>query len=280
MADRTSLPALRQHSNRPDASRYDAVPLPRLPQGKAAEGQVQRQDRDGARALEGVAKMGLRYLPGVNEPQGRLQHEAPPRSRRHSKDAWFMQHRLREAWNRTGDGRFAGPVEVDESYFGGRERNKHARKRLKLGRGPIGKTAVVGVKDRQTGDVKASVVSHTDGATLQSFIRQHVNPGAILYTDEALAYKGMPEFTHEAVKHSVSEFVRDMAHTNGIESFWATLKRAHKGVYHKISAKHLQRYINEFAGRHCTRDDDTRDQMTGVVAGLVGKRLMYRDLIA
>ena len=111
-------------------------------------------------------------------------------------------------------------------------------------------------------------------------IREHVNPGAVLYTDEAHAYKGMPEFRHEAVKHSVGEFVRDMAHTNGIESFWATLKRAHKGVYHKISPKHLQRYINEFAGRHCTRDDDTRDQMTGVVAGLVGKRLMYRDLIA
>ena len=107
---------------------------------------------------------------------------------------------------------------------------------------------MVGVKDRQTGDVKASVVSHTDGETLQSFIREHVNPGAVLYTDEAHAYKGMPEFNHEAVKHSVGEFVRDMAHTNGIESFWATLKRAHKGVYHKISPKHLQRYVNEFPG--------------------------------
>ena len=214
-------------------------------------------------SLKGVSSMKLHRDLGVTQ-----------------KTSWFMQHRLREAWNRTGDERFAGPVEVDESYFGGRERNKHARKRLKLGRGPVGKTAVVGVKDRQTGEVKASVVSHTDGATLQSFIREHVNPGAVLYTDEALAYKGMPEFTHEAVKHSVGEFVRDMAHTNGIESFWATLKRAHKGVYHKISPKHLQRYINEFAGRHCTRDDDTRDQMTGVVTGLVGKRLMYRDLIA
>ena len=194
--------------------------------------------------------------------------------------AWFMLHRIREAWSSQDGNSFAGPVEVDESYFSGRERNKHARKRLKLGRGPVGKTAVVGVKDRQTGDVKASVVARTDGATLQSFIREHVNPVAVLYTDEALAYKGMPEFTHEAVKHSVGEFVRDMAHANGIESFWATLKRSHKGVYHKISPKHLQRYINEFAGKRNVRDEDTLAQMVVVSAGLVGKRLMYRDLVA
>ena len=85
---------------------------------------------------------------------------------------------------------------------------------------------------------------------------------------------------HEAVKHSVSEYVRDMAHTNGIESFWAMLKRGYHGVYHKMSAKHLQRYVNEFAGRHNVRERDTVDQMARIAQGMVGKRLRYEDLIA
>ena len=103
--------------------------------------------------------------------------------------------------------------------------------------------------------------------------------GATVYTDDAAAYKGMP-FDHEAVRHSVGEYVSGMAHTNGIESFWSMLKRAHKGVYHKISPKHLQRYVNEFSGRHGIRERDTLDQMNAVVAGMVGKRLMYRELVA
>ena len=82
------------------------------------------------------------------------------------------------------------------------------------------------------------------------------------------------------MKHSVGEYVRDQAHTNGMESFWSMLKRAHKGTFHKISPKHLQRYVNEFAGRHNIRDKDTIDQMYSVVAGMVGRRLMYRDLVA
>ena len=104
-------------------------------------------------------------------------------------------------------------------------------------------------------------------------------PGATVYTDDAAAYKGMP-FEHESVRHSTGEYVKEMAHTNGIESFWATLKRAHKGVYHKISPKHLQRYVDQFAAKHNIRGKDTIDQMQSVVAGMVGKRLMYRDLVA
>ena len=100
-----------------------------------------------------------------------------------------------------------------------------------------------------------------------------------MYTDDASAYKGIP-FEHESVRHSVGEYVRDMASTQGIESFWATLKRAHKGTFHKISPKHLRRYVNEFAGKHNFRDKDTIDQMNAVIAGMVGKRLMYRDLVA
>ena len=154
------------------------------------------------------------------------------------KTAWFMLQRIRQAWSHDDLHAFAGPIEIDETYFGGKERNKHKGKKIKAGRGTVGKTAVVGAKDRKTNKVRAMVVKATDAKTLQSFVFAAALAGATVYTDDAAAYKGMP-FDHHAVKHSVGEYVRGMAHTNGIESFWSMLKRAHKGVYHKISAKHL-----------------------------------------
>ena len=158
------------------------------------------------------------------------------------------------------------------------EKNKHESKKLRAGRGPVGKTAVVGVKDRATGQVAARVVERTDKDTLQGFVKTHTAQGAKVYTDDTCSYRSLDN--HESVKHSVGEYVNGMAHTNGVESFWSMLKRAHKGTFHKLSAKHLQRYVNEFAGRHNIRDLDTIRQMEHVVAAMVGRRLMYRDLIA
>ena len=197
--------------------------------------------------------------------------------------AWFMLHRIREAWAEDDDDQFDGPVEVDETYMGGKRRNMSNSQRKELsgtGHGSVGKTAIVGMKDRDTNEVRAEIVEQTDGETLQDFVRENAEPGATLYTDEAKAYKGMPEFDHEAVKHSVSEYVDGMAHTNGIESFWSMLKRAHKGTFHKMSPKHLQRYVSEFAGKHNIRDSGTLAQMRDTVARLVGRSLLYRDLIA
>ena len=194
------------------------------------------------------------------------------------KTAWYMIHRIREAWGDDNDA-FDGPVEVDETYMGGRRTSLSRRERAKLkGRGPIGKTAVVGVKDRATNIVQARVVANVKAVTLQSFVMSHIKPGAQVFSDENAGYRGLPN--HDTVNHTIDEYVRGQVHVNGIESFWSMLKRAHKGTFHYISPKHLQRYVNEFAGKHSIRHQDTIHQMQGVVVGLVGRRLMYRDLIA
>ena len=172
------------------------------------------------------------------------------------------------------------PAEADETYFGGKRKNMPKAKRAKLtGRGTAGKTAVVGVKDRDTKMIAAKVVRSTDAVTLQRFVRENVESGATVYTDDAGAYEGLTDFDHGSVKHSVGEYVDGHIRTNGIESFWSMLKRAHKGVFHKISPKHLQRYVNEFAGRQNIRDLDTIEQMAMITDGMAGERLMYRDLI-
>ena len=217
-------------------------------------------------SLKSVSSMKLQRDIGVSQPT-----------------AWFMLHRIREAWAEDDEDDLDGPVEVDEAYFGGERKNVPLAKRKELagtGRGTVGKTAVVGIKDRDSNEVRAEVVRRADGATLKRFVREHAEPGAKVYTDEAAAYKGMAEYDHEAVNHSVAEYFRGMTHTNGIESFWSMLKRAHDGTFHKMSPKHLQRYVSEFAGKHNQRGSDTLIQMRDTVARFVGRRLLRRDLIA
>ena len=193
------------------------------------------------------------------------------------KTAWHLAHRIRKAWE-TDKGLFTGPVEVDETYIGGKERNKHADQKRRAGRGPVGKTAVVGVKDRDTNQVSAAAVQGTDRRTLQGFVAERTVAGTRVYTDEHGAYHGMPN--HVSVRHSTGEYVRDGAHSNGIESFWSMLKRGVIGTYHHISEKHTGRYATEFSGRHNKLSADTLDQMQDMIIQLVGKRLRYQDLIA
>ncbi len=221
-------------------------------------------------SLKGVSSMKLHRDIGVSQPT-----------------AWFMLQRIRKAFDGDDEPPFTGPVELDEAYFGGKRHNMSNTKRKNLegtGRGAVGKTAVVGAKDRKTGKVKAQVVDTPDRSTLQSFVDANVAFGATIYTDGASAYHGVGNMFnnihHHSVNHTVGEYVRGMAHTNGVESFWAMLKRGYQGTYHRISPKHLHRYIAEFAGRHSIRALDTLDQMAALAQGMVGKRLKYRELVA
>ena len=155
------------------------------------------------------------------------------------KAAWHMGQRIREMWDNQSE-KFAGPVEVDETYIGGKETNKHADKKPNAGRGTVGKSVVAGAKDRDSGQVSAQIVPDIKRATLHGFIHDKADANATVYTDDLKSYQGMP-FHHESVSHSVSEYVRDQAHVNGLESFWASLKRGYHDTYHHMSPKHLGR---------------------------------------
>ena len=211
--------------------------------------------------------------------------------------AWHMAHKIRasftdEAKRVFGFHRFDGPTEVDEAYIGGKESNKHADKKLNAGRGAVGKTAIVGIKDRRTNQVHVEVVDDTTKQTLQDFVTEWTKDDTVVYTDEARAYIGLPR-EHHTIAHGKGEYVRYEVHvsdvgefiehqisTNGMESFWSLFKRGYVGTYHKMSAKHLHRYVTEFEGRHNSREFDTLEQMEGTVAGMAGKRLRWTDITA
>ena len=216
-----------------------------------------------ASSLKGISSMKLHRELGITQ-----------------KSAWFMAHRIREAYEAHSE--FSGEVEMDEVYIGGLKRHKRGKaiEKMPHGTGGVGKTAVVGLKERDTGRIYAQVVPDAKRKTLHQIIEERVVHGSTMYTDEWIGYKKMPHHKHKTVRHGVREYVRGKVHVNGVESFWAVLQRAHMGVFHKLSPKHLQRYINEFYTRSNIRDLDTLDQMKHMVAMMIGKRLTYRNLKA
>ena len=202
------------------------------------------------------------------------------------KSAWFMLHRIREACKQ-GDWMLTNEVEVDETYLGGLDKNRRHSKKQKPGSGSKkDKTAIIGMRERD-GRIKAMVIEDGKGDTLKKVVRENVESGSTLFTDENRGYvhlgdKYGGEYKHESVKHSAKEFVSGMAHTNGIESVWAVLKRGFNGVYHNWTEKHCDRYVDEFTFRlnegNC--EIDTLDRIKSLYKGMDGRRIKYKELIA
>lgn len=197
------------------------------------------------------------------------------------KSAWFLCHRIRETWlAKSGDkGADMGPtVELDETFVGGKETNKHANKKLNKDRGAVGKAIVVDNWDC-SGEVRASLVSGNEKATLHGYINANFQSGSTVCTDEHAVYRGVNNYTRKTVRQSAREYVNAMANTNGIESFWALLKWGYYGIYHYMSVKHVNRYVNEFANLHNTSSLSTIDFMGNTAVHVIGRRITYKELI-
>jgi transposase-like protein len=202
------------------------------------------------------------------------------------KSAWFMLQRIREACGKGGPygGMLSGIVEADETFLGGKEKNKHAHatNRIKKGRGFEGKHGVLGMRERGGRTVGVVVDEDVSVPRLRQEVRTHIEPGSILCTDGRKAYNHINGYTHLAVNHQAKVYVDGMASTNGIESVWAVLKRGYYGIYHQFTVKHMQRYVDEFAFRlnegNCKVH--TMDRIDSLIAKTDGVRITYKALIA
>jgi transposase-like protein len=195
--------------------------------------------------------------------------------------AWFMLHRIRHAVKtKSFEKKLTGTIEADETYIGGKESNKHMDKRTPYtqGRSTKTKTAIFGIAQRD-GIVSAQTVEHVNHDTVKKILLDQVDPNADIMTDELNSYNGIGKHfkSHNSINHGSKEYVRGSIHTNGIESFWAILKRGIYGIYHHVSHKHLNRYVDEFEFRYNSRELKDSDRFSMTLSHLQG-RLLYVNL--
>ncbi len=194
------------------------------------------------------------------------------------KTAWFMDHRIRLALTMGSVEKLSGEVEADETFIGGKARNMHAAKRARriTGTGGKDKTAVLGVLER-AGKVRATVVPSRKKGALQPEVRKHVEAGSALYTDALKSYEGLNEFEHGVIDHA-EKYVDGKIHTNGMENFWSLLKRSINGTYVSVEPFHLFRYLDEQVYRFNSRKLGDGERFSIAVAGILGKRVTFKQL--
>jgi len=198
------------------------------------------------------------------------------------KSAWFMLQRIRLAMQDEFFGsKVGGEVEVDETFIGGKARNMHLseRKRRITGTGGKDKAAVMGIYERESGKVRATVISSRRKKVLQDEIRKHVTAGAALYSDALQSYEGLAtDYAHQVVDHA-TQYVDGRVHTNGLENFWSLLKRGVSGTYVSVEPFHLFRYLDEQMFRFNNRKDmSDGDRFSLAVSQIVGKRITFAQL--